>query len=166
MKKLLLCFLVSASLIACTNQETKVDIAAEEAAVRARTQALAAAEASKNTDASLAFYAEDAINQTPGNPQIQDLASIRKAYDGTWASIKSFQGTTSKITVSRSGDLAWEYGINRIVIGSPQGDLLDMGKYLVVWKKTDGEWYVAAVAFSSDAPAPSPLPAADEPKKE
>jgi hypothetical protein len=41
-----------------------------------------------------------------------------------------------------------------------------MGKYLVVWKKTDGEWYVAAVAFSSDASAPSPLPAADEPKKE
>jgi ketosteroid isomerase-like protein len=163
MKKLLLCFLVSASLIACTNQETKVDIAAEEAAVRARTQALAAAEASKNTDASLAFFAEDAINQTPGNPQIQDLASMRKAYDGTWATIKSFKGTTSKITVSKSGDLAWEYGINRVVIGTPKGDLLDMGKYIVVWKKIKGEWYVSAVALSSDAPAPSPLPAADEP---
>ena len=91
MKKLLLCFLVSASLFACTNQETKIDIATEEAAVLARSKALAAAEASKNTDASMAFYAEDAINQTPGNPQIQDLATIRKAYDGTWASIKSFQ---------------------------------------------------------------------------
>ena len=164
MKKLLLCFLVSASLFACTNQETKIDIATEEAAVLARSKALAAAEASKNTDASMAFYAEDAINQTPGNPQIQDLATIRKAYDGTWASIKSFQGTTSKITVSQSGDLAWEYGNNRVVIGTPNGDLLDIGKYLVVWKKIKGEWYVAAATYSSDGPAPSPLPAADEPK--
>ncbi len=164
MKKLLLCFLVSVSLFACTNQETKIDIATEEAAVLARSKALAAAEASKNTDSSLAFYAEDAINQTPGNPQIQDLATIRKAYDGTWASIKSFQGTTSKITVSQSGDLAWEYGNNRVVIGTPNGDLLDIGKYLVVWKKIKGEWYVAAATYSSDAPAPSPLPAAAEPK--
>jgi hypothetical protein len=28
----------------------------------------------------------------------------------------------------------------------------DVGKYLVVWRKIDGEWRIAAVSFSSDGP--------------
>ena len=156
------CVLAAAALSACAGP--KIDIAAEEAAVRARSQALATAEASMNTDAALAFWAKDAVAQAPGNPQIQDLATMRKMYDGIWPTIKSFQGTTSKVIVAQSGDLAWEYGVNRFVIGTPKGDLLDMGKYFLVWKKTSGEWYVAGLAFSSDAPAPVPLPAVAQSK--
>jgi ketosteroid isomerase-like protein len=48
--------------------------------------------------------------------------------------------------------MAYEYGINRFVFDTPDGPMEDMGKYLVVWEKTDGEWYVAAIAVSSDAP--------------
>ena len=44
-----------------------------------------------------------------------------------------------------------------MVLAGPEGDLLDMGKYLVVWKKTDGEWFVQALSFTSDTPAPVPL---------
>jgi hypothetical protein len=34
-----------------------------------------------------------------------------------------------------------------------------MGKYLAVWKKIDGEWYAAALSFTSDAPTPVPMDA-------
>ena len=44
-----------------------------------------------------------------------------------------------------------------MVFRSPEGDLLDMGKYLLVWKKVNDNWYIAALAFTSDAPAPVPL---------
>lgn len=162
MRLLVCCVLAAAALSACAGPTT--DIAAEEAAVRARSHALATAEASENIDAALAFFAEDAVIQAAGNPQIQDLATMRTVYGGVFLSIKTFQGTTSKVIVAQSGDLAWEYGINRIVLGTPQGDLLDMGKYLAIWKKTNGEWYVAGAAFNSDAAAPVPLPAADQSK--
>jgi hypothetical protein len=32
-----------------------------------------------------------------------------------------------------------------------------MGKYLVVWKKINGEWFAVALSFTSDTPAPVPL---------
>jgi hypothetical protein len=42
---------------------------------------------------------------------------------------------------------------------SSKGDLLDAGKFVVVWKREKGDWYVAALSFTSDASAPVPMPA-------
>lgn len=137
----------------------RVDVPAETAAVRARSQGIAAAEAAQNTEQALAFWAEDAIVQGAGSPQVQGLDAIRALYDSFFGSgqLKQFEGTTSYLEVSQSGDLAYEYGVNRFVLAGPSGDLLDMGKYLAIWKKLDGEWYVAALSFTSDAPAPVPV---------
>ena len=92
-------------------------------------------------------------------PQIQGRAAVLELYRQYFQSgmVKEFSGTTSHLEVSAGGDLAYEYGVNRMVLNGPAGDLLDMGKYLVVWKKIDGEWYIAALSFTSDAPEPVPL---------
>jgi ketosteroid isomerase-like protein len=66
------------------------------------------------------------------------------------------EGKASQITMSASGDLAFEVGVNHMTFGGPKGDMLDPGKYLTVWKKTNGVWYVQALSFTSDAPAPVP----------
>jgi hypothetical protein len=42
-----------------------------------------------------------------------------------------------------------------MVFETPDGPVEDMGKYLVIWRKIDGEWFVAAIAVSSDAPPPA-----------
>ena len=159
MKPPILSLLAVAVLGACSGP--RVDIAAETAAVSARSQGIAAAEAAQNTEQALAFWADDAIVQGAGSPQIQGHDSIRALYDSFFGSgqLKQFEGTTSHLEVSQSGDLAYEYGVNRFVLTGPSGDLLDMGKYLVVWKKIDGEWYAAALSFTSDAPAPVPMDA-------
>ncbi len=44
-----------------------------------------------------------------------------------------------------------------MVLTGPDGEALDMGKYLVGWRQIDGEWFVAALSFTSDAPAPVPM---------
>jgi len=148
-----------AGLVACARPG--VDVAAETAAVQARSHAVAAAEAAQDTEAALAFWAADAIVQGAGSPQVQGHEAIRQIYNSLFGTgqLKQFEGTTSYLEVSQGGDLAYEYGINRFVFAGSDGDLLDVGKYLVVWKKIDGEWYAAALSFSSDAPAPVPLPA-------
>ena len=159
MKPPILSLFAVAVLGACSGP--RVDIAAETAAVSARSQGIAAAEAAQNTEQALAFWAEDAIVQGAGSPQLQGHDAIRALYDSFFGSgqLKQFEGTTSHLEVSQSGDLAYEYGVNRFVLTGPSGDLLDMGKYLAVWKKIDGEWHVAALSFTSDAPAPVPMDA-------
>lgn len=154
MRLVLCCLPALAVLGACSGP--RVDVAAETAAVRARGQAIAAAEAAQDIEGALAFWAQDAIAQPAGAPQVQGLDAIRALYNSFFGTgqLKEFEGTTSHLEVSQGGDLAYEYGVNRVVLAGPTGDLLDVGKYLVVWKKIDGEWYIAALSFTSDAPAP------------
>ncbi len=117
-----------------------------------------AAEVAQDVEAALAFWAEDAIVQPAGAPQIEGHEAIsdlyRQFYEG--GQLKEFSGTTTHMSVSQAGDLAYEYGVNRFVWQSPEGNLLEMGKYLTVWKKVDGEWFIAALSFTSDASEPVP----------
>jgi ketosteroid isomerase-like protein len=135
-----------------------VDIAAETEAVRARSDAIVAAESAQNVEETLAFYTDDAVVQPPGAPQVQGKEAIANLYRqfGGFESgqLKEFSGTRSHLEVSAAGDLAYEYGVNRMVLVGPEGDLVDMGKYLAVWEKVGGDWYIAALSFTSDAPAP------------
>lgn len=154
-------FLISAftlvALASCSNQ--KVDIAKETEAVRARSIGVVTAEHNKDIQRAVSFWADDAIMQGAGFPQIQGVKAITDLYGQFFnnSSFKEISGTITNITVSQSGDLAYEYGVNRMIWTSPKGDLLDMGKYLLVWKKVKDNWYVAALSFTSDAPAPVPL---------
>jgi ketosteroid isomerase-like protein len=136
-----------------------IDPTAEEAAVRARSEGVAAAEAAFDIEAAIAYWAEDAICQPAGVPQIQGKQAITDLYNQFFVDgpLKSFSGSTTHIEVSAAGDLAYEYGVNRMVLAGPDGDLLDMGKYLGIWKKLEGEWYIVALSFTSDEPAPVPL---------
>ena len=59
--------------------------------------------------------------------------------------------------LAAAGDLAWELGTNRTVVAGGQGGFVDMGKYLAVWRKIDGEWLIVAVAATSDAPYMVPV---------
>lgn len=133
------------------------DILGETEAVRARSDGLLGAEGALDAEGSVAFYAEDAIVQPDGAPQIRGRDAIAGSYRQFFedSQLKEFFVKGSHITVSQSGDLAYEYGVNRTVLAGPEGDLVDVGKYLLVWKKIDGEWLVVVLAFSSDAPAPA-----------
>ena len=141
-------------------RQIEVDLSPEEA-VRSRSEALVAAESAQDVEGALAFYAEDSVVQAPGAPQVQGRAAIGDLYRNfggfEGGQLKEFSSTRSYLQVSAAGDIAYEYGVNRMVLAGPDGELLDMGKYLAVWKKLGGDWYVAAISFTSDAPAPLAL---------
>ena len=131
-----------------------VDLAAEEAAVRARSAEIVAAEDGKNVDAAVAFYLDDAIIQAPNAPMARGAAAIREFY--TQMVTMPYTDLSSEpvdIQVAASGDMAFEHGINRITLPSPDGSsVTELGKYMLVWKKVDGEWSIAALSFSMDIP--------------
>ena len=155
---LLTCAALAASAVTgCVQRQ--VDVAAVAQEVGARGRACASAEAAKDIERALACWAEDAVVQPPASPQIQGLGQIRVLYAKFFTGLKTYTATTAHLEISRAGDLAFEYGVDRAVYATPQGDVLDVGKYLGVWKKVNGNWYIAALSFTSDAAAPVPVAA-------
>lgn len=150
--------LTVAVLSGCANQLP--DIAKETEAVQAASKAVTAKEEAQDIPGSVAFYTDDGIVQMNGLPMVKGKKAIAGLYHQLFTgdnSIKSFTGGFTHIEVSKSGDMAYETGINRILLKTPKGDMLDMGKYLLVWKKVNGNWLVAAICATSDAPAPVPV---------
>jgi ketosteroid isomerase-like protein len=156
--RILSCLCLAWMLSHCT-AESRVDIAAEADSVRARSEGVSAAEAAFDHDKAMGFWAEDAVAQLVGAPQVQGRDTISKLYKRFLESsgIKAVSSKASEIVVAQSGDLAYETGVNRYTFASTKGDVLDVGKYLLVWKKVGGKWYIAAISASSDAPSPVPI---------
>jgi uncharacterized protein (TIGR02246 family) len=132
-----------------------VDLAAEEAAIRTRSEAIAAAELAKNAPAVAAFFAEDVVVHPSGSPRLSGRAAYQDFFSGLMSQLPpdaSLASTTGSITVAASGDLAVETGTSQFTLGGTT----TAGKYLVVWRKVNGEWLVAALSWNDDtAPAPA-----------
>lgn len=123
--------------------------------VRARSQALVAAEMAGEFETALTFFTPDVIVQAADVPQIQGRDPLLKMYETALANVAEFEGKATDIIVGGGGDMAYEYGVNIFHFEAPDGRVQVLGKYLVVWRKMEHEWYVSAIAFSNDAPQPN-----------
>jgi uncharacterized protein (TIGR02246 family) len=139
--------------------------AADDAALHKRSTDLQAAETRKDAEGAVAFWAPDSVVQMNGSPKIEGREAILAAYRQffTMPGLKRIEGTPMHLDVS--GDLAYETGVNHMVMATPGGDVDDVGKYLLVWKRIDGQWYVVALSATSDAPPPAPAASAAMPPK-
>ena len=132
------------------------DPKALEAEVRARGRAVTEAEERKDLEAVMPFWAEDAVAHVDGATPIQGRLAVRQAYEQQWfPSMISFRGEPTSLTVSASGDLAYETGTNHLQVKGPQGPTAATSKYLLVWRRdADGQWRVAAISVTSSPTRP------------
>lgn len=149
---------------ACQQQQAPGTRAADEAAIAQLDADWAKAAASKNVDATVAFYSDDATVAPPNAPALTDKKSIRDL----WASLLgpdlvSITWKPTKIEVARSGDLAYLNGSYQMTAKDAKGaPVEEKGKMVEVWKKqADGKWKCVSDIFNSDAP----VAPASEPKK-
>lgn len=71
-----------------------------------------------------------------------------------WAMVMTMGLKTVKLTtaeVTGAGDLAVEVGVYEL--GDGDGNTVDRGKYLVVWKQQDGSWRLHRDIWNSSQPA-------------
>jgi uncharacterized protein (TIGR02246 family) len=138
-----------ASAISC-RQDTRSQ---DEAAIRAATVEWNAAEAAKDVEKCVSFYADDGERFATGSPVIRGRDALRDEWRKYVSSPGTFQWSTSKVEVSSSGDLAYETGRFVLKTAGKDGQLTATnGKYVCVWKKQqDGKWKVVADIDNPDS---------------
>lgn len=137
----------------------KADRAAEEQTIRNIDAAWSKNLQSKNLDAVMENYADDAAFLVPNQPIIVGKQAIREWFEARIAT-PGYTATfaPTKIAVSSAGDMAYELGTFVASAQAADGRTVkSIGKHLVTWEKRDGRWRVTAEAISTDSP-PSPPP--------
>jgi ketosteroid isomerase-like protein len=87
----------------------------------------------------------------PGAPIAECEAAIEKSWRGLMATPGfALTFTADRIDVASAGDMAIDRGTYRLSLQGPKGPAVDVGKYVVAWRRIDGQWKVAADIFNSD----------------
>jgi len=103
-------------------------------------------------DGIVELYAEDARFMPPNAPLAYGREAIREA----WRPMLDLPALTFEpetIVVADSREQAVDIGHYRAEIPLPDGSTFsDVGKYMVLWLREDGEWRIFADIYNSDLP--------------
>jgi uncharacterized protein (TIGR02246 family) len=155
------CFALSLVVAGCGQQTPPDTRAAEETTLRALNTQWSKAADSKDLEATVSYYSDDASVFPPNAP----LATGKQAIHAVWADVlnsaSSISWQTDKVEVARSGDIAYLTGMYQTTAKDPHAQLVnDSGKFVEVWKKqADGKWKTVADIFNSDLPEVKSAPA-------
>ena len=144
------------ALLGCS-QAPAIDHATELARLRAHSSALAAAEVRQALDTVMAFWSDSAVVHQDGAPAVRGREAIRGLYINMWFPFtESFRPEMLGLTMSASGDLAYELGANHLVLKGKRAPLPYEAKYVAVWaKESDGVWRLVVLAITGDVPFPA-----------
>jgi len=99
------------------------------------------------------FYAPDAVVMAPNMPALRGRDAILQFWTGFLASGAIDLALTSTNVTQPSADTAIETGRYDLSLRPPSGQAIkDAGKYIVIWKKSNGRWWAAEDIFNSDLP--------------
>ena len=88
-------------------------------------------------------------------PAHSDIVRGKQAIEQFWqgAITSGIQGATlTTLEVERHGDTAYEVG--KYTLAGEGGKVLDAGKYVVVWKRQQGQWKLHRDIWNTNRPAP------------
>lgn len=112
--------------------------------------------ATGDVEATLRYWADDAVMLPPGLPMLEGKQAIRGFVEGA-AATPGFTISWEPLSavVSASGDMAYMIERNVISVDGPDGDkTITHGKVVTIWRKSaDGEWQNVVDTWN-DGPQP------------
>lgn len=96
-----------------------------------------------------ALYSED-VWILPTN---SDIVKGRSGVQAVWQSVLDMGITTAQLEIVEledHGDTAIE--ISKYTLGGEGGQVLDQGKYIVIWKRQEGQWKLHREIFNTSMP--------------
>jgi uncharacterized protein (TIGR02246 family) len=143
---------LAASVAFACGQQTDLD--AERAAIMSVDSAWLAAAQARDVEATLDFWTEDARVIAPGEPPYIGHDAIRgmltrgfntRGFAITWR--------TSDVVVAPSGDVAYSFGTNAVIVPNPNGGLDTLkGQGVVLWRKNAAGRWRSAVDIWNPSP--------------
>ncbi|GAC1556002.1 MAG: hypothetical protein NVS2B5_17170 [Beijerinckiaceae bacterium] len=105
----------------------------------------------KDLEAVAAFYAPNASLVWPGAPAAHGTAKIRAA----WTELLKIPGLTLRFTperidIARDADIAVDFGRVDFKHDTEKGQVEEISKYVVVWKKMNGTWKVLYDCYNAN----------------
>lgn len=101
------------------------------------------------------LYAPDGAFLLPNAPPAVGPEAVGAAWKGLMSLPNvSLNFRPTRIDVAASGDLATDIGTYDLTFSGESGRVRDEGKYVVVWKKINGEWKVLVDILNSNLKAP------------
>jgi uncharacterized protein (TIGR02246 family) len=128
------------------------NVTADEQAIRDIDTAWSKAAGAKDLDKTVSVYADDASMLPPNAP----IANGKDAIRAAWSQLMALPGFSlsfvpSKVTVSKSRDIAYEIGTFQLTVNDAQGKpAASIGKFVVVWERRGGQWKAVADIFNDD----------------
>ena len=144
MKRLLVLPLFFAA-ASCTHMTSDIQPSADASIRRMEREFVVAANAGDVTGM-MAMYASNAVLMPPNAPEFHGKGDIEKFWSGLLAAKPHVELTPGQIY--ESCDQAAEIGTYDLVIGPKN----EKGKYLVTWRRINGEWRAVADIFNSNGP--------------
>ena len=125
---------------------------AESQVIRQRTTDFAAAFNAKGIDKITAFYSPESVFMPPNSPTRRGKETIAEYYKTLYN-----EGATELRMESQNvgghGPLAYESGTYSLNRRPPTGPhTRDRGKYMFIWRNTNGQWLIEYTMWSSDLP--------------
>ena len=136
------------------NEKAPVDTRAEEQTIRDLDVQWSKTAATRDVDATVGYYSDDATVSPPN----EALATTKAAIRAGWAELltpgNDISWQPSKVEVASSGDMAYSMGSYTMTMKDAEGNpVTDHGKYTEIWKKQgDGKWKTVADMWNSDLP--------------
>jgi uncharacterized protein (TIGR02246 family) len=142
--------------ITACNQKTDTR-AADEQTIRDLDAQWAKTAATRDLDATVSYYSDDAVLLPPNAPIAADRQAIRASWSALLDPNIAVAWHATRVDVSQSSDLAYLVGVYTLTMKNPLGrPAVDRGKLIEVFKKqADGKWKTVADMFNSDLPAPA-----------
>ncbi len=103
-------------------------------------------------------WAEDAQNLSNNGPTVTGADAIVESYNFAPEKVGTFKFSTETTNAEVFGDLAYGQGTFSAV--DAEGQLLTEGKWIVIYKRVDGEWKTYRQISNSNLPLPE-APASD-----
>jgi uncharacterized protein (TIGR02246 family) len=97
------------------------------------------------------LFAEDAVMHVANRPAIVGRAEIQRFYSNLFGFMTESRILPEATRVSVTGDLAYSFGSTANTFAGPDGPTEYAGKYVLIWRRNDGEWLIDLYAITSDA---------------
>lgn len=138
----------------CTSAGTEATVMAEiKTKIQEKEKAFAEAMTAQNSEAVLAFYADDAVSMSDGKPSDIGKDAIRKDLMESYAQRRKGLVTTYDV-IDVYGSKSQVTEIGKTTVKDASGKVIYTGKYMAVWEERNGDYICVRDISNGDAPQP------------